>query len=341
MYASGVNHAAQNCIDRRVRIHHGQLWLGPDRQPVSKSGAIRRPTILSTPTASLPTPAPSAGISDAGRAGISLNNENNTVPASETVEPANGTINTTAGADNTALPSGATPANDLAPSTSVGESLAAPASTMSVAEISSRYKANKGTQNARTLTNDDVQRLLTNRTGVTMARNMPPLEQECGGQRDEDRGFAERAGAEFSAANERVGQLSSAGCPKQRFRSPAGTDVSREQQQTRPLRLAQARLAREQRDECNYTTDQSEPAIERCCGRHEAAGNCDIFAAAGSAGTGEWRNRTVGPGRSPERKSTGRFRAANERDQRGSLAGYFFAPELRIHEKSEAKQQPR
>ncbi|HEU4416418.1 MAG TPA: hypothetical protein VFT65_16635 [Candidatus Angelobacter sp.] len=157
-----------------IAASYGQ---GQTATPSTSNPAPFGGPIVSTPTASLPTPAPSAGISDAGRAGISLNNETNSVPASETVEPANGMVNATAGTANTAVPANeATPSSDLAPSTSVGESLAAPAAPMSVAEISSRYKSNKGsTQNARMLTNDDVRQMLTSRTGVTMAKNMPPL----------------------------------------------------------------------------------------------------------------------------------------------------------------------
>jgi hypothetical protein len=68
-----------------------------------------------------------------------------------------------------------TAANDLMPSTSAsGVSIAAPG-TVSLAEISSRYKAEKNGRNARVLGNDDVQQMLANKSGVTMAKNMPPL----------------------------------------------------------------------------------------------------------------------------------------------------------------------
>jgi hypothetical protein len=68
------------------------------------------------------------------------------------------------------------PANDLGPSVFVGDgSESAAAGSSGVAEIASRYKAEKGTRNARVLSNEDVQRMLNDKSGVTMARNMPPL----------------------------------------------------------------------------------------------------------------------------------------------------------------------
>jgi hypothetical protein len=68
------------------------------------------------------------------------------------------------------------PANDLGPSVFVGDGSESAASGSSgVAEIASRYKAEKGTRNARVLSNEDVQRMLNDKSRVTMARNMPPL----------------------------------------------------------------------------------------------------------------------------------------------------------------------
>jgi hypothetical protein len=46
----------------------------------------------------------------------------------------------------------------------------------SLGELSAHYKALKGTVNARVLTNDDVQQMVANKNGVTVAKNMPPLE---------------------------------------------------------------------------------------------------------------------------------------------------------------------
>ena len=45
---------------------------------------------------------------------------------------------------------------------------------MSLGEIASRFKAEKGAHNARVLSNEDAQKLGQN-GGVTMAKNMPPL----------------------------------------------------------------------------------------------------------------------------------------------------------------------
>jgi hypothetical protein len=79
-----------------------------------------------------------------------------------------------------------TAANDLMSSTSAsGVSEAAVPGTVSLAEISSRYKAEKSARNARVLENDDVEKMLANKSGVTMAKNMPPLgpgAMEQGGQ---------------------------------------------------------------------------------------------------------------------------------------------------------------
>jgi hypothetical protein len=104
--------------------------------------------LLVTPVASFPSPQPTAGISVDGRAGISLN-------SATTVE--------------------GTPSGDLLPSTTVVGGTAAQASQPSVAEVAMRLKEEKATHNARVFTNDDVQKMLVRTTGVTVARNMPPL----------------------------------------------------------------------------------------------------------------------------------------------------------------------
>src|SRR5205823_8520974 len=123
--------------------------------------------------------APAAGISDAGRAGISI--ETNSTGPVEAVTGTSGTTSvpaTTSGESNSALitESENTAANDLMPSTSAsGVSEAAVPGTVSLAEISSRYKAEKSARNARVLGNDDVEKMLANKSGVTMAKNMPPL----------------------------------------------------------------------------------------------------------------------------------------------------------------------
>src|SRR6478609_964251 len=150
----------------------------PPTSPAPVNGPFGGP-ILVTPSASFPSPAPAAGISDAGRAGISI--ETNSTAPVEAVAGTSGTtpVTTTAGGEsNSALPteSGNTAANDLMPSTSASSvSEAAAPGTASLAEISSRYKAEKGARNARVLGNDDVEKMLANKGGVTMAKNMPPL----------------------------------------------------------------------------------------------------------------------------------------------------------------------
>jgi hypothetical protein len=142
--------------------------------PAPVNGPFGGP-ILVTPSASFPTPAPAAGISDAGRAGISIGT-NSTAPV-EAV--AGSSVTTTAGAEsNSALTteSEKTAANDLMPSTSASSaSENASPGTVSLAEISGRYKAEKNSRNARALGNDDVEKMLSNKSGVTMAKNMPPL----------------------------------------------------------------------------------------------------------------------------------------------------------------------
>lgn len=150
----------------------------PSTSPAPVNGPFGGP-ILVTPSASFPSPAPAAGISNAGRAGISI--ETNSTAPVEAVEGPSGTmpVTTPAGSElNSALPpeSANTAANDLMPSTSAsGVSEAAAPGAVSLAEISSRYKAEKGARNARVLGNEDVEKMLANKGGVTMAKNMPPL----------------------------------------------------------------------------------------------------------------------------------------------------------------------
>ena len=138
--------------------------------------------ILATPSAGFPNPVPTAGISNAGRAGISNATngiENTNVPSS----PA--TIVTTPSASlseaTNEIPASnpevsQPPANNLSNSSFVGgPSEEAGPSTIGVAEASNRYKAEKGTRNAKVLSNEDVQAMLEHKSGVTMAKNMPPL----------------------------------------------------------------------------------------------------------------------------------------------------------------------
>jgi len=133
--------------------------------------------VLSTPGGGFASPAPAAGISDAGRAGMSTNTPMNTGVQS-TLE--NSTVVYVSGApvisgpinpSSTANASGRL-INDMGPSyfsNTVGGG-----STVSLGEVAAQIKAARGTANARMLTNDDVQKMVGN-SGVTMAKNMPPL----------------------------------------------------------------------------------------------------------------------------------------------------------------------
>jgi hypothetical protein len=178
--------------------------------PAPVNGPFGGP-ILVTPSASFPNPAPAAGISNAGQAGISNAGQagisvetNSMAPVEAVAVPSGTTSGTTAagGESNSALPpeSGNTAANDLMPSTSMssaGVSETAAPGAVSVAEISSRYKAEKGNRNARVLGNDDVEKMLANKGGVTMAKNMPPL----GPGALEQGGQPQTAGAQTAATS--------------------------------------------------------------------------------------------------------------------------------------------
>ncbi len=184
--------------------------------------------ILVTPSAGFPNPVPTAGISDAGRAGISNATngiENTNVPSS----PA--TLVTTPSAS---LPEATnempvnnpgvseTPANDLGNSSFVGGPTEEPGpSTMGVAEVSSRYKAEKGARNAKVLSNEDVQAMLEHKSGVTMAKNMPPLEQN--GQATEAQNA--RSTQQTNAPTNQQGQIASGQTGTPRL-APAGQSAN-------------------------------------------------------------------------------------------------------------------
>jgi hypothetical protein len=164
---------------------------GQTANPSSTTAPVNGPfggPILTTPSAGFPNPVPTAGISDAGRAGISNATNGiettNTPSSPETIvttpsvslsestnQPAANELETSQ------PPATSQPAvNDLGVSTSVrGVSEESGPGAISLAEVSSRYKAEKGTRNARVLSNEDVQAMLNNKNGVTVAKNMPPL----------------------------------------------------------------------------------------------------------------------------------------------------------------------
>jgi hypothetical protein len=180
-----------------------QFSAGAQTAPVT-ADPLNTPLIgaaPATPSATFAAPAPTAGISNAGRAGISNSAPlPSTVPSlSDTVvyvtQPPVETVTTGAPAANientsnnpvTGAPSG-TP-SEVAPENSesggrtmndMGPSYYADAlpsaGNGSLGELSAHYKALKGTTNARMLTNDDVQQMVANKNGVTVAKNMPPL----------------------------------------------------------------------------------------------------------------------------------------------------------------------
>lgn len=174
--------------------------------------------ILVTPSAGFPNPAPTAGISDVGRAGISnATNGAETTTAPSTPE----TIVTTPATISLSEDTGQAPAGDLGGATFVGgpSDASAPA-TIGVAEVSVRYKAERGTRNARVLGNEDVQSMLNNKNGVTMAKNMPPLGRgalEQGGQ-------AQNTGSQASTPTAQAQQQTPANLPGQSVTSSqAGT----------------------------------------------------------------------------------------------------------------------
>jgi cobalamin biosynthesis Mg chelatase CobN len=135
--------------------------------------------VLSTPGGTFASPAPTAGISDAGRAGVTANAPMNTGVQS-TLE--NSTVVYTNGAPvnpsnvnvSAAANTGGRLINDMGPSF-YSDTVGGSVNTVSLGQVAAQYKAAKGAVNARTLTNDDVQKMLGDKTGVTMAKNMPPL----------------------------------------------------------------------------------------------------------------------------------------------------------------------
>ncbi len=139
--------------------------------------------LLTTPTASFDSPMPTAGISDAGRAGISnFNPVNTSVQSSEgsptlvytniqpeipaTVNPATSAVS--------AQPQAA----DYGPSyfSNEGGGRAEAVSSLSLAEIAERYRDAQGTQTVRTYTNASVRPAgnVADAENVLLARNAPP-----------------------------------------------------------------------------------------------------------------------------------------------------------------------
>lgn len=144
-------------------------------------GSSQPVPMLVTPTARFDSPPPTAGISDAGRAGISANNPLSTGVTS-TLGPSTMVYTTIQGETfvtpnvapvPSAGPGGGRLINDMGPS--YYSDVLPAASTVSLGEVAAQFKASRAAVNARMLTNDDVSKMVSSQTGVTMAKNMPPL----------------------------------------------------------------------------------------------------------------------------------------------------------------------
>jgi len=199
----------------------GQFSAGAQTTPVV-SDPLNTPLIgaaPATPSATFAAPAPTAGISNAGRAGIS-----NSAPLPSTVPSLGSTVvyvtqppvetvttgvpaaneentanNPVTGAPSGDNESGGRTMNDLGPSY-YADALPS-AGNSSLGELSAQYKARKSTVNARLLTNDDVQQMVMSKNGVTMAKNMPPLGQGP----LEQSGQAQNAGTQSAMPNAQTG----------------------------------------------------------------------------------------------------------------------------------------
>jgi len=162
------------------------LYPVPGVQPVP---------MLVTPTARFDSPPPTVGISNAGQAGISANSA---VGATSTWGPS--TVVYTTMQPETVVGTGpVTEAasgtgrliNDMGPSF-YSDALPA-AGAVSLGEVAAQFKASKTSVNARMLTNDDVGQMVGTQTGVTLAKNMPPLGPAVSGLMGPPQGAAQSA----------------------------------------------------------------------------------------------------------------------------------------------------
>lgn len=127
----------------------------------SVGGVVGGGVLLSTPQATFDSPQPTAGISDAGRAGISDNSTINTglaasLNSSTVVYSSVPTTNTVTENPATAAVSARGPANDLGPSFYSDTVGAAPVNGPSVAEVAAQYKTQQNAQGVKTYTNADI-----------------------------------------------------------------------------------------------------------------------------------------------------------------------------------------
>jgi hypothetical protein len=137
-----------------------------------------------TPTAAFDTPAPTVGVSNAGRTGISNNAPLSngalsvTPPSSIAFTSAAPVVTTGTAAAETSTGLAAEPVNqasatgDFGPSYFAGaESAASTTGPMSVAELATQYKSRQGSSNAHTYTNADIEQLVNKKSGVVLASN--------------------------------------------------------------------------------------------------------------------------------------------------------------------------
>ncbi len=158
----------------------GQSSTQPVTQPAANAAPFGGP-LLTTPT---------AGISDAERAGISLTENNSSNPAAAPTPAATTTSTETVAAPPALVPAApqlppATPAEgqraaDLGPSVYVGDQSDSTANVpMSVAEVAKRYQMEQGAQNAhRTLTNEDVKQMLKKKSAISVPQNSQPNQSQ-------------------------------------------------------------------------------------------------------------------------------------------------------------------
>jgi hypothetical protein len=190
--------------------------------------------MLVTPTASFDSPPPTAGVSNAGRAGISVNNPVNTGLTS-TLPPS--TMVYTNVQPEVAIPapanappeaagneSGGRLINDMGPSY-YADALPA-ANNVSLGEVARQFKASKPAVNARRLTNEEVVAIVSTQTGVTLAKNMPPLGPSVAVLMGQPQGGSAQAGPTQNAPTNQPGQkgaTAQAGTPPP---APAGQEAN-------------------------------------------------------------------------------------------------------------------
>lgn len=190
--------------------------------------------MLVTPTASFDSPAPTAGVSNAGRAGISVSNPANTGVTS-TLPPSTlvytnvqpevaAPVPASAPPEAAGNESGGRQINDMGPSY-YSDALPG-ASNVSLGEAAARFKASKPAVNARMLTNEDVGKMAATQTGVTLAKNMPPLGPSVAGLMGQPQGGSAQAGpTQNTTANQQgqKGATAQAGTPPP---PPTGQEAS-------------------------------------------------------------------------------------------------------------------